>query len=350
MDYLLNSYQKLLLYLPFLLFAVFLGLIVRIAHWYLIKRHSDLGNEKKFSRQIIIVVLFFLNLLIFVLLIPIGEETRKQLISLIGILLSGVIAFSSTTIVANLMAGILLRITKPFKLGDFITVDNYFGRVSQRGLFDTEIQTESRELIALPNVFLINKPVKTVRSSGVMVSAEISLGYDIHHSKIEELLVKAAEEAELKDAFVRILELGNFSVSYKISAFLEDTKNFLTANSRLRKEILNTMHKAEVEIVSPTFTNQRRFEKDEKFISKKFSKEEDEQKSKIEKLIFDKAEEAAKIEEAKEKIAAEIELLEESLKNKDVENKDKLKNEIELAKERFKALESAENKLELEEK
>ena len=55
-----------------------------------------------------------------------------------------------------------------FRSGDFIRVKEYFGRVTERGLLDTEIQTETRELISIPNAFLISNPVQVIRSSGTI--------------------------------------------------------------------------------------------------------------------------------------------------------------------------------------
>ena len=86
---------------------------------------------------------------------PLAESTRNQMLALIGVLLSGVIALSSAPFVTNFMAAVMLRVTQPFKVGDFIRVGDLFGKVSERGLFDTEIQSENRELIALPNATFI---------------------------------------------------------------------------------------------------------------------------------------------------------------------------------------------------
>lgn len=69
------------------------------------------------------------------------------------------LAFSSTTMFSNIIAGNMMRFTRPFITGDFIRVNDYAGRVTERGLFDCEIQTENRELIVIPNNFLINNPV-----------------------------------------------------------------------------------------------------------------------------------------------------------------------------------------------
>ena len=153
-------------FLPSLGIAIGWGAALWGAHWLLIGRHPDLGNERKFPRQIVMLGLAIVGLVTIVLFLPISESSRNQLLGLIGLLASGILAFSSTAIVSNLMAGILLRVTKPFRIGDFIRVGDHFGRVSERGLFDTEIQSESRELIAIPNTFLISHPVTTVRSSG----------------------------------------------------------------------------------------------------------------------------------------------------------------------------------------
>ena len=153
-----------------LLFVVIVfGAALRGMHWFLLKRNPDLSSEQKFPRQITMMGFVFLGLIICILVLPTSETFRDRLLALIGLLISGIIAFSSTTIVANFMAGILLRITKPFRTGDFVRVGEYFGRVSEHGLFDTELQTEFRELIALPNNYLISNPVTAVLNSGTII-------------------------------------------------------------------------------------------------------------------------------------------------------------------------------------
>jgi hypothetical protein len=68
--------------------------------------------------------------------------------------------------------------------------------------FDAEIQAETRELVALPNAYLIGYPITTTRSSGAIVSTTLSLGFDIHHARAEPLLVKAAQQSGLADCFL----------------------------------------------------------------------------------------------------------------------------------------------------
>jgi small conductance mechanosensitive channel len=314
--------------------------VLWVLHWLLIGRSHDLGNERKFPRQIVLLGLTITGLLIIIFSLPISESSRNQLIGLLGLMISGLIAFSSTSIVSNLMAGILLRITKPFKTGDFIRVSDYFGRVSERGLFDTEIQTETRELIALPNNFLITNAVTTIRSSGTIISATVSLGYDVHHSQVEAFLIKAAEKCGLEDSFVHILDLGNFSVTYRISGFLLEVKKLITARSNLYKKIINTLHEQNIEIMSPSIMNQRRIADDEKVIPKKPVKESSEKKLDAEEIAFDKAEAAEVAEKTKQNLIKEIEELEAEMNETPDEAKIKIKERIEEYSERLKTLDT----------
>ncbi len=116
--------------------------------------------------------------------------------------------------------------------------------VSERGLFHTEIQTENRDLTTIPNLYLVTNAVRVTRSSGTFISGVCSLGYDVNRQKIEKALLDAAERAELKDPFVRITELGDFSVVYKVYGMVKDIKTVLSAQSRLNAMILDALHDA----------------------------------------------------------------------------------------------------------
>jgi len=133
------------------------------------------------------VLLTAAGLLIVILVIPMGDTMRGQVLSLIGILLSAAIALSSTTVPGNAMAGVMMRGVRNFRMGDFIRAGEHFGRVSEQGLFHTEIQTEDRELTTIPNLHLVTHPVTTIRTSGTMISTSVSLGYDVSRLRIEEL-------------------------------------------------------------------------------------------------------------------------------------------------------------------
>jgi len=332
-------------FLPSLSIFVISVIFLWSLYWFFIGKHPEFGNEKKFPFQILMLILSIVSVLAIIMTLPIDVDFRDEIMRLIGILLSGIIAFSSTSIISNLMAGILLRITKPFKTGDFIKIDTLFGRVSERGLFDTEIQSENREFIALPNAYLIKNPILAIPSSDAIVSTRLSLGYDIHHLKIEPLLIQSARDCGLEHPFVHILELGDFSVTYKISGLLTEAKGFITARSNLSRTILDTLHENGIEIVSPTFMNQRRISEDEKIIPTFIKEPAVKNDVEAEKIVFDKAEKAEQTEEKKQGLIDDIQNLKNSLKETQDEKKDKLKESIEAKRKHLKTVEKNEEKI-----
>lgn len=324
-------------FLPLIFTVIIVAWALWFANWFLIEQHKNLDGEKKFTRRLIILALSFLGFLFIIFSLPLPEGSRNQLIGLIGIVLSGVLAFSSSTIIANLASGVLLRVTQPFKIGDFIRVGEYFGRVSERGLFDTEIQSETREFITIPNSYCMNNPVTTIKSCGTIISATLSLGYDLDHSKVESLLIKAAEKVELEDPFVHILELGNFAVTYRISAFLTESKFFISAQSKLHGSVLEVLHANGVEIMSPTYMNQRQIKDISKVIPPITIKKSSKEPNRVEDIAFDKANQAEELANEQKELSTEIELIETQIKETDdKEKKEKLENILELLKERLK--------------
>jgi len=218
----------------------------------LVRKSKELAGEGTFRRQMVLTFLSLFFIVAIMVTAPLEDGIRGNLISLFGIALTGVVALSSTTLASNAMAGLMLRAVRNFKRGDYIRCGEFLGRVTERGLFHTEMQNERSDLITLPNLYLATNAVTVIRPSGTFVSAKLSLGYDLQHDVIEKLLIEAAKRAGLVDPFVRIRALGDFSVTYEVSGRLGETKRFLGSKSALHRAVLDTLHRAGVEIASPT--------------------------------------------------------------------------------------------------
>lgn len=306
-------------YLPILL-AV---LVLWLAN-YLLFRRVQFKSVSRLFRHLLMLGIFIFVVIVVILALPINEGTRSDLLSLLGLGLTVIIAFSSTSLVANAMAGFMLRSVSSFKGGDFIRVEDNFGRVTELGLFHTEIQTELRDLVTLPNLFLATRPVTVIRSSGTIISCDVSLGYDIPHQRVNSLLLEAAELTGLEESFVQIRELGDFAISYRVCGYYREVKQLLTMQTRLKEQVLDKLHGAEIEIVSPAFMNQRQVDNKAFFTKPKLSKVGfDDRHPPPETLIFDKADRAEKIvifEKEQELLKEEIKKLSEEGDKKDKEH------------------------------
>jgi len=278
-------------------------------------RKRDRLPDERVKQQLILLILTLAAVPAVIFALPLSESQQGQLLGLLGVLGAAAIALSSTTFLGNAMAGLMLRAVGGFRLGDFVRVGDHTGRVSERGLFHLEIQTEDRDLTTLPNLYLVTNPVKVVHSSGTIVSSEVSLGYDQPREKIERLLTEAAAAAELKDPFVLVMALGDFAVTYRAAGLLTEVKGVLSARSRLHQMVLDKLHDGGVEIVSPNFMNTRAIGDGRLFIPAPQARTRPQPEAVPEVVIFDKAEKAAAAEQARKEYASIGERIEEMSKS-----------------------------------
>ncbi|GAB4316520.1 MAG: mechanosensitive ion channel [Candidatus Zixiibacteriota bacterium] len=287
--------------------------------------------DKSLRIQLIQLVLSAVFLLVVILVSPLSDTRQGQLLNLIGIVLSAAVALSSTNIIGNGMAGLMIRAVGSFKVGDFITVGDHFGRVTERGLFHVEIQTEYRDLTSLPNTYLISNPVRVTYATGTLIWAEVSLGYDIPRSKVQDALLAAAKAAELQEPFVHIMDLTNFTVVYRVVGLLPEVKHILSTRSRLREQMLDRLHAAGIEIMSPAFRSVRQLDSNWKAMPPVQSHVPPaETATEAEAIMFEKADRAASIEELRQR--------HEELKHDIAEMKERIASESEAeAKQKLEA-------------
>lgn len=256
-----------------------------------------------YRRQLIQLGAILLSLLVIILLLPVSDTLTGQLLSLFGIIVSATIALSSTTLVGNVMAGLMLRMVNNIKPGDYVNVGDYFGRVSEMDLLHTEIQTEERDLTTLPNLFMVQNPVRVMQNSGTVLSVEVGLGYDVSRNRIEKLLLAAAAATGLEKPFVQITSLGDFAVTYKVSGLLTEVNKLIGKRRELRGHTVDQLHNDGIEIASPTIMSQRVFDKSDQFVPPvSVSTERSDPLSSPDSLVFDKAAKAESVSKLKEKL------------------------------------------------
>lgn len=284
-------------------------------YWVLFLRRDSRIRGSRWHWQLGFAISVILGVVAVALSVPADKEIRGQFVGLFGLGLTAIIGLSSTTFVSNAMAGLMLRAVKCLRIGDFVRIGNEFGRVTELKVFHTEIQTEDRDLTTLPNMHLVTNPVRVVRTSGTIVSSRLSIGYDEPHGKIAELLIEAASACGLEEPFVQVVELGDFSVTYRIAGFLSEVRHVLSMRSKLNEHVLDSLHGAGVEIVSPTFMNQRRVE--EPVIPDRVVPKPEGNSGDPENIIFDKADAAERVAQWKQEcvdLEEEIQELKASLK------------------------------------
>lgn len=346
--------QQFLPYLPSVLSLVFTAILLVGSHK-IIRRMWDRSVGRDVVNGMLQVFIGLIGLVVFVMLLPISQANRENILQFGGLILTGIVGFSSTAMIRDAAAGVTLRLVSPFTRGDYLKTDGVFGRITEIGFFYTEVQTEDRSLVTLMNSNLLSQDFRTIPSSGTLLQTELSIGYDVHHERVSEALKEAADALDLEDPFVHLENLGNYAVTYRVAALLTDVDKLLTARSNFRKEVLDAMHRHDIEIVSPDFTNRRSLDPAERFIpdSTRGSRTdstgtdavpdaEGDQAERTSEVVFEKALEAQEAEQLKELLEKLNEQMDQ-LKSSDTED---IEESVEALQSRIKDVEAQKKQVE----
>ena len=87
---------------------------------------------------------------------------------------------------------------QPFKVGEWIQVGEYYGRVIERNLIQTKILTPDNEIVVIPNSTVLKRSiVNRSRSGGLRVQIPLTVETKINLKKIEEYLLGIAAEMKV---------------------------------------------------------------------------------------------------------------------------------------------------------
>ena len=151
--------------------------------------------------------------------------SAADLFGLLGI--GGVaIGFAFRDILQNLLAGILLLLTQPFRLGDQIRTGEFEGTVEDIRIRATTIRTYDNRRAVIPNSDLFSGKVlvnTAYEKRRVAIRLGIGNGDDIAEAK--RVLLEAARGAEgvLADPapVVRVAQLGDFAVQLDVFVWID---------------------------------------------------------------------------------------------------------------------------------
>jgi small-conductance mechanosensitive channel len=152
------------------------------------RRMTDRGVSRAAQTRLQVV-----RRLVFVVIIVIGVALALSQFGQIrrfatGVLASSavlgvVIGFAARQTLANMVAGVLLAVTQPIRLGDRITYDETTGRVDDLTLSYTYIDPGDGRLVVVPNELIVSGVVYNHstgdRTAPVTVSAWVPVGADL---------------------------------------------------------------------------------------------------------------------------------------------------------------------------
>ena len=183
----------------------------------------------------------------------------------ISIFIGVLVSLGSTTAVANVIAGVVLTYTRAFKVGDQVEVSGTRGKIIERTMFVTRIQTLKNVIVSVPNSMVLNNQIinysQNMGQRGLLVHTGITIGYDVPWQTVNELLVAAAGRTDgierEPEPFVLQTSLDDNYVSYEVNGWVRNPEKLPRIYSNLHANILDEFHGHQVEITSPAYRAMR---------------------------------------------------------------------------------------------
>jgi small-conductance mechanosensitive channel len=118
-----------------------------------------------------------------------------------GALAAAIIGFAARQTLANLVAGIMLAITQPLRVGDWVTFEDHYGQVEDVRLNFTILRTLSETRIVIPNERLASGILRndTLETDAVGVEVSIWLTPDVDLDRALAALREIAQSVTIAE-------------------------------------------------------------------------------------------------------------------------------------------------------
>jgi small-conductance mechanosensitive channel len=178
---------------------LFLGLLVVLSNWVGKLLYQRVSKTTAFGPQHGYLLARFVSLLIYVVGLMIGLQAagvNLNSLAILGGTLGIGVGFGLQSIVANWVAGLVLLIEQPFRIGDRIDVGGTAGVVGRVGFRSTWVRTYDNEVIIVPNSEFTTHQVTnwTVNDDRVRLAISVVVAHDCDAEQVAALMLEVARE------------------------------------------------------------------------------------------------------------------------------------------------------------
>jgi small-conductance mechanosensitive channel len=154
------------------------SLVAKLVDWRMCRRSlpPEVVTRYRVLRQTIFVAIVFVGVVSALLVIPEVRAIAGGVLAssaVVGL----VIGFASQRTIGNVVAGVLIAVTQPLRLGDEVEVEGAQGVVEEIGLTYTWIRTPDNDRLVVPNEKLASQTIRnsTIRGSETFAEASVQV-------------------------------------------------------------------------------------------------------------------------------------------------------------------------------
>ena len=243
--------------------------LVRLVHY--LSREVEAGRLKfggfypDWAMPTYHIIRFLLYAFMIAMIYPYLPGAKNGVFQGISVFVGLIISLGSSTVIGNVIAGLVITYMRPFKLGDRIQLNDTTGNVIEKTPLVTRINTPKNEVVTIPNSFIMSSHTvnysASAREYGLIIHSEVTIGYDVPWRQVHQLLIEAALNTPgvIDDPRPFVLEtsLSDWYPVYQINAYIREADKLAQIYSDLHQNIQDRFNEAGIEIMSPHYMAMR---------------------------------------------------------------------------------------------
>jgi len=168
------------------------------------------------------------------------------------------LALAAQDILSNFFGGAIITIDKPFRIGDRITFDKYFGDIISIGPRSTRLKTLDNQIVTIPNSKITSNIVVNYAQPDIKMKVRIpfSVAYGSDMPRVKRILLEIACEAMEKTSWVLsdpgpsvyFLELGESSLNGQLILWTNNYDNTWDVQDYMNSRIIERFREEGIEI------------------------------------------------------------------------------------------------------
>jgi len=220
-------------------------------------RGLDQAESIEPGLQSVLLKTFRVVMLVFIGTVVLDQLGLNVAVLIGGLSIAGIIAgFAARDSLENFISGVTILVDKPFRVGDYIEVEDEYGQVDEITLRSTRIRTVRNEIIVRPNSQMITQRVVNHTKRNVLrVDIAFGIAYKEYPEEAREVLLPLTEDDDRvlsePSPTVVVTGMGDSSVDMALRFYIRNPSEEVAIRWDYTEKVREALREADIEIPFP---------------------------------------------------------------------------------------------------
>ena len=244
-----------------LTFTIITIIIAYIIYLFLKKQILRLKRKERIdhsnSKNLINFLKISLSIFVIVILSVHFSETFGLLTGIFTVAGGTIIGFAAMNTLGNIIAGLIIMVSKPFKVGDRIMYNKKLADIVEIKLVYTILKDIDGVSISVPNLNLLKGEIQNYGQDRILRrNIKISVGYDVDPRLVEKALLDAATKfkniLKYPEPRVDLYDYLDYAIQYRLIVYINNSKLIPKFDYDLRKAVYYSCQDYKIYLATPS--------------------------------------------------------------------------------------------------